>query len=174
MKLPLLSHRSVLMKMQLENIPRKNNSLHLQSFPTNRISNYSLGKRDGKLVWEKNQFAIRLGINCKHVEEFYFFFTTALPFLHNLLWCQTYFDNTCRTCHINKVIKESEHMHSNSCSPARVKITDHRYAEGNIHALVAQIQNIPRSLQSTCSSIYIAWAAALQPSTASSKLWNLG
>lgn len=144
----------------------------MQSFHKHRISNHSLEKRDGKLVWEKNPFAIRLEIHCKHVEKFYLFFTTALPFLHNLLWCQTYFDNTCRTCHINKVIKESEHMHSNGCSPARVKISGHRFAEGNIHALAAQIQNIPRSLQS--SSIHVATAAALQPGTICCKLWNLG
>lgn len=114
------------------------------SFLEHRVCYHSLEKRGGKLVWEKNQFAIRLEINCKHVEEFYFFFTTALPFLRNLLWCQTYFDNTCRTCHINKVIKQSEHLHSNSCSPARVKITGHRYSKRNIHTVFCPSPKYPQ------------------------------
>lgn len=48
------------------------------SFLEHRVCYHSLEKQDGTLVWEKNQFAIRLEINCKHVEEIYFFFPLLL------------------------------------------------------------------------------------------------
>lgn len=52
----------------------ENSTPFAASFLEHRVCYHSLEKQGGKLVWEKNQFAIRLEINCKHVEEFYFFF----------------------------------------------------------------------------------------------------